>query len=43
MQHNVKLVFGENEAEYGNPVADNQSAKRDYEYFSSSKQSEIYL
>ncbi len=44
MQHNVKLVFfGENEAEYGNPVADNQLAKRDYEYFSSSNQSEIYL
>ena len=44
MQHGVKLVFfGENEAEYGNPVSDNKSAIRDYEYFSSSKQSDIYL
>ena len=44
MLYNVKLVFfGENEAEYGNPVVDNHSSKRDYEYFSSSNQSEIYL
>ena len=39
MLHDVKLVFfGENEAEYGNPIADNSSSKRDYEYFSASNE-----
>lgn len=41
---NLKLVFyGENEAEYGNPVADNSDAKRSYEYFTSDDQSKIFL
>ncbi|MBI2236397.1 MAG: N-acetyl sugar amidotransferase [Magnetospirillum sp.] len=42
--HNIPLVFyGENEAEYGNPVADNQSAKRDWQYFAGSDKSSITL
>ncbi|MBC3888236.1 N-acetyl sugar amidotransferase [Acetobacterium paludosum] len=42
--YNISLVFyGENEAEYGNPLADNQSAKRDYKYFTSEDKRKIYL
>lgn len=42
--HNVKLVFfGENEAEYGNPIADTNSAKRDWSYFSTEDPSKVYL
>ncbi len=41
---NVPLVFyGENEAEYGNPSADAESAQRDWAYFSSSDRSRIHL
>lgn len=41
---NIPLVFyGENEAEYGNPVADTKSAKRDLSYFIAVDQSKIYL
>ncbi len=41
---NIPLVFyGENEAEYGNPVNDNDDAKRSWEYFTGSDPSEIYL
>ena len=33
---NIPLVFyGENEAEYGNPVEDNADAQRSYDYFAS--------
>lgn len=40
----VPLVFyGENEAEYGNPVRDNESALRDWSYFTAEDQSKIYL
>lgn len=40
----IPLVFyGENEAEYGNPQADMESAKRDFRYFVSSDRSSIYL
>lgn len=40
----IPLIFyGENEAEYGNPIADNTTAKRDYSYFSAEDQSKIYL
>lgn len=43
-QMGIPLIFyGENEAEYGNPIADTSSAKRDYSYFSSTDESEIYL
>lgn len=41
---NIPLIFyGENEAEYGNPIADNESAKRDYDYFSMASDDETYL
>ena len=40
----IPLIFyGENEAEYGNPIADNQSAKRAYDYFSMSSDDDVYL
>lgn len=43
-QFNLPLVFyGENEAEYGNAVADNTSAQRDWKYFTASEESEIFL
>lgn len=43
-QMNIPLIFyGENEAEYGNPIADNNSAKRDYDYFSHASDEEIFF
>jgi N-acetyl sugar amidotransferase len=40
----IPLVFyGENEAEYGNPIGDTESAKRDWSYFASEDQSRINL
>lgn len=40
----IPLVFyGENEAEYGNPIVDNTTAKRDYAFFSTGDQSQILL
>lgn len=40
----VPLVFfGENEAEYGNPIGDTESALRDWSYFAAEDQSRIYL
>ena len=41
---NIPLVFyGENEAEYGNPIGDAEVAKRDWSYFTEKDQSKIYL
>ncbi|HEX2724756.1 MAG TPA: N-acetyl sugar amidotransferase, partial [Beijerinckiaceae bacterium] len=41
---NIPLIFyGENEAEYGNPIADNETAKRDHAYFSSTDTSQVFL
>ena len=41
---NIPLVFfGENEAEYGNPLQDSGSAERDWSYFTANDQSEVYL
>ena len=37
------VFFGENEAEYGNPIADTESAERDWRYFSAQEDSEIFL
>jgi N-acetyl sugar amidotransferase len=37
------VFFGENEAEYGNPVGDTESATRDWSYFTSQDQSKIHL
>jgi len=42
--HRIPLVFyGENEAEYGNPIADTQTAQRDWSYFAAADKSKIYL
>lgn len=42
--HNIPLVFyGENEAEYGNPISDTGSAKRDWKYFVAEDKSKVYL
>jgi len=42
--HNIPLVFyGENEAEYGNPIRDTSNAKRDWSYFTEQDKSQIYL
>lgn len=42
--HKVPLVFyGENEAEYGNPIGDTDSSKRDWSYFTAKDQSQVYL
>ena len=42
--YNIPLVFfGENEAEYGNPITDTNSAKRDWSYFTAEDKSKIYL
>ncbi|MCG8511754.1 MAG: N-acetyl sugar amidotransferase [Rhodospirillales bacterium] len=41
---NIPLVFyGENEAEYGNPQLDSESATRSWRYFTAQDDSEIYL
>jgi N-acetyl sugar amidotransferase len=37
------VIYGENEAEYGNPIGDTNSAKRDWSYFTASDKSQIYL
>jgi N-acetyl sugar amidotransferase len=42
--HKIPLVFyGENEAEYGNPIGDTETAKRDWSYFTASDQSKVSL
>ena len=42
--HQIPLVFyGENEAEYGNPIGDTESAERDWSYFTSSDHSKVSL
>ncbi len=41
---NIPLIFyGENEAEYGNPIADNNTSLRDKSYFTMKNLDEIYL
>ncbi|MDB0047979.1 N-acetyl sugar amidotransferase [Burkholderiaceae bacterium] len=41
---NIPLVFyGENEAEYGNPIGDADTAKREVAYFTAEEKSKIYL
>ncbi len=43
-QNGINLIFyGENEAEYGNPIADNSTSLRDKSYFSFENLDEIYL
>ena len=42
--HKIPLVFyGENEAEYGNPIVDSQTAKRQWDYFATQDDSQIFL
>jgi len=42
--HKIPLVFfGENEAEYGNPIADTDTPKRDWSYFTTQDRSKVYL
>lgn len=42
--HKIPLViYGENEAEYGNPIDDAASAKRDWSYFTADDQSKVSL
>lgn len=44
LQYKIPLIFyGENEAEYGNPIADNATSLRDRSYFSMQNLDEIYL
>ncbi len=44
LREGIQLIFyGENEAEYGNPIADNESSLRDKSYYSTRNLSEIYL
>jgi N-acetyl sugar amidotransferase len=43
-QHGLNLIFyGENEAEYGNPLADNMTSLRDKSYFSFENLDEVFL
>lgn len=43
-QYGINLIFyGENEAEYGNPIADNASSLRDKSYFTFDNLDELYL
>jgi N-acetyl sugar amidotransferase len=43
-RYGIKLIFyGENEAEYGNPIADNASSLRDKSYYSFNNLDELYL
>jgi N-acetyl sugar amidotransferase len=40
----IPLVFyGENEAEYGNPRSDNETARRDWKYFTATDESNVFL
>lgn len=42
--HRIPLIFyGENEAEYGNPIADMNQAQRSYDYFMHRSDSEVFL
>ena len=44
IKYTVPLIFyGENEAEYGNPIADNQTSLRDKSYHAMRNLSEVYL
>lgn len=44
IKYNIPLIFyGENEAEYGNPVADNKSSLRDKSYFAMENLDDITL
>lgn len=43
-RYGISLIFyGENEAEYGNPIADNETSLRDKSYYSYKNLDEVYL
>jgi N-acetyl sugar amidotransferase len=43
-EQGIRLVFyGENEAEYGNPIVDTDSAARDWAYFTAQEAGDVYL
>jgi N-acetyl sugar amidotransferase len=42
--HDIPLVFyGEDEAEYGNPIGDTETAKRDWKYFTAENADEVFI
>ena len=44
LQYKIPLIFyGENEAEYGNPIAENATSLRDKSYYTLKNLSEVYL
>ena len=44
IQFGIPLIFyGENEAEYGNPIDDNADAQRSFDYFASTSEDELYI
>jgi N-acetyl sugar amidotransferase len=44
IRYEIPLVFyGENEAEYGNPISDTESAERDWTYFTTEDKSKVFL
>jgi len=44
LRYDIPLIFyGENEAEYGNPIADNLTSLRDKSYYTMNNLNEIYL
>lgn len=44
LRFGLKLIFyGENEAEYGNPIGDNVSAQRSFKYFTAQDKNQVYL
>lgn len=43
MYHIPLIFYGENEAEYGNPIKDNSSATRDWKYFTAEDKSKILI
>lgn len=44
LKYGISLIFyGENEAEYGNPIADNSTSLRDKSYYTMNNMNDIYL
>ncbi|MFA6171585.1 MAG: N-acetyl sugar amidotransferase [Patescibacteria group bacterium] len=44
LTYNIPLViYGEHEAEYGNPIADMENARRDWSYFTAKDKSKIFF
>ncbi|MFH1282261.1 MAG: N-acetyl sugar amidotransferase [bacterium] len=44
LKYNISLIlYGENEAEYGNPIADNATSLRDKSYYTMNHINEVYL